>query len=147
MRILAVLMLALLAGCGPKMISYNSVTPATSEATYDCVLGKVNGLGYTVSTATREGRLVTAEKEFHVSATQVFTRQTYYDRLTVSIFDADSTTRKIRITITGTIDNAHFLTGTTSRAHAPSAQGQLDAGAILTACGGGLVTKEPGGAR
>ena len=147
MRILAVLMLALLAGCGPHMISYDSVTPATSEATYDCVLGKVNGLGYTVSSTTREGRLIVADKEFHVSATQAFTRQTYYDHLNVSIFDADSTTRKIRITLTGTTDNSHFFTATTSRAHAPSDQGQIDAGAILTACGGGLVTKEPGGGR
>jgi VCBS repeat-containing protein len=147
MRIFAVLTVALLAGCGPRMISYNSVTPATSDASYDCVLRKVNDLGYTVSSTTREGRFVAADKEFHVSATQAFTRQTYYDHLTVSIVDADSTTRKIRITVTGTIDNAHFFTGTTSRAHAPSDQAQIDAGAILTACGGGLVTKEAEGAR
>src|SRR5450759_4266390 len=126
MRIFAVLTVALLAGCGPRMISYNSVTPATSDASYDCVLRKVNELGYTVSSTAREGHFVTAEKEYHVSATQVFTRQTYYDRLTVSIFDVDSATRKIRITTTGTLDKAHFFAASTSRAHAPSDRAQTD---------------------
>jgi VCBS repeat-containing protein len=146
MRVLAVLTITLLAGCAPRMISYNSATPATSEAAYDCVLRKVNDLGYTVTTTTREGRFVTAQKEYHVSATQVFTRQTYYDQLTVSIFDADSVTRKIRITTTGTIDNAHLFTATTSRARAPSDRAQADASAILTACAGG-VTKEGAASR
>jgi hypothetical protein len=144
MRILAVLTAALLAGCAAKSKSYNSPTPATSDASYDCVLRKVNDLGYTVTSTSREGRTVTAQKEFHKSATQVFTRQSYFDRLTISISDADSASRTVGITATGSVENAHLLTGTTSRAKAPSDMAQADASAILAACARGLVTKEPG---
>ncbi len=147
MRILAVLTVALLAGCAAHSISYNSLTPASGDASYDCVVRKVNDLGYTVTTTNREARYLTAAREFHKSATQAFTRQRYYDRLTVSIVDADSTSRKIRITIEGAVDNEHTFTATTSRAKAPTERAQTDVIAILTACAGGLATKEPGGAQ
>ncbi len=145
MRIVAVLTAVLLAaGCAAKSRSFNSPTPATSGASYDCVLRKLNELGYTVTSASRESRLITARKEFHKSATQAFTRQSYFDRLIISIADADSSTRTVQITATGSVENAHLLTGTTSRAKAPSDMGQTDASAILTACAGDLVTKEGG---
>ncbi len=143
----AVLTVALLAGCAAKQISFNSVTPATGDASYDCVLRKVNELGYTVTASNREARFLSAAREFHKSATQAFTRQRYYDRLTVSIVDADSAWRKIRITTEGTVERDNALAGQTSRAKAPTDSVQADASAILIACARSAVTKEPGGVR
>jgi hypothetical protein len=139
--------LALIAGCAAHPISFNSVTPATGDSSYDCVLRKVNELGYTVTATNRQGRFISAAREFHKSATQAFTRQRYYDRLTVSIVDADSASRKIRITTEGTLERDNALAGQTSRAKAPTERVQADASAILTACASSPVTKEPGGAR
>jgi hypothetical protein len=141
-RILTVLTAALLAGCAAKWMSYNSPTPATSGASYDCVLRKVSDFGYTVTSTSRERRIITAQKEFHKSATQALTRQSYFDQLTISITDADSASRTVQIMATGSVENAHLLTATTSRAKPPSDMAQTDADAILTACARDLVTKE-----
>ena len=142
MRILAVLTVALLAGCAAHPIAYSSITPATGDASYDCIVRRVNELGYTVTSTNREEHFIAATREFHKSAIQAFTQMRYYDRLTVSIVDADSASRTIRITLAGTVERDNGFAGSTSRSKPPSDMAQADAVAILKACA--VVTKDGG---
>ena len=91
------LTLALLAGCVHGPTSYRSLTPATGEVAYDCALRRVNELGYTVTETNKEAGFIVGDKQTS-GWTEYITGRRHFDRLTVSIFDADSAWRTVRVT-------------------------------------------------
>ena len=147
MRLFAVLTFVLLAGCTHAPASFRSLTPTTMPALHDCAMRKLSQLSYTVTDSTGDGRSITGEKDIHKSAVQAFTQIKYYDRLVVSIVDTDSASRTMRITASSLMMKGHLFRDAVESSKATSDNVQVDAGTVLTACAGGVVTKEGAGAR
>jgi hypothetical protein len=133
--------LAALSACATAPISFNSTTPDPGDATYACALRKVNELEYTVTNTSKDGRFITGIKQTSGLGTKLLTGRTYKDQLTVSVFDADSATRRIRVTA-ASVEERSNLFGTSTDGRAPTDAAKADASEVLRACGKGVISQE-----
>lgn len=142
MKLSPLLVLVFAAACiSTAPISFNSPTPDTGDVAYGCALRKVNELGYTVTNTSRDGKFVTGIKQTSGAVQQFMLGTKYKDQLTVSIFDADSTTRKVRVTA-ASVQERSTLLGSSSDGKAPSDAAKADANEVLRACSKGVIAQE-----
>lgn len=140
-RISVVSALTVLAACNTGPISFNSMAPKPMPDSYACALGKVNEMGYTVTNTNKEAGFITADKQTSGLGTQLLTGAKYHTRLTVSIFGADSASRKMRVTAAKIEERTNLLTSS-STGVAPDARAKGDAQNVLVACGSGVISQE-----
>lgn len=134
--------LAGLAGCNTAPISYLATSPQPEDATYACVLRKVNELGYTIQNTNKEAGFVAGEKQTSGLGTAILTGRQYHDILTVSIFDDGKGGKTVRAT-TGQSNESAFNFGAASKTgQKPSNTGKKDAKEVLSACTQGAVTEQ-----
>ena len=133
------LTLALAVGCVHGPISYHSVTPATGDEAYGCALRRVNELGYTVTKTNKEAGFIVGDKQTS-GWTEQLTGRRHFDRLTVSIFDADSAWRTVRVTAASMQERTRLLVAPQS-AVSTRESAKADASAVVTACSNGTMAK------
>ncbi len=133
----------LLAGCATRPAAFQGVTPTGTRASYDCALGQINMLGYTIEDGNRDAGFIRARKHVSGLARELFMGNVLYDLLTVGVFsDGRSGTDNMRITVSRTSDEDISLTtlgsddpASGTRLVGPSEQGKNDARTILQNCG------------
>lgn len=123
--------------------SFSAVTPEPIESAYACALRRVNELGYTVTSTTKEAGFITADKQTSGAGTMFLSGEAFKDQLTVSIFGADSA-RRIRVSTAQRSEKSTGFSNAT-KAFAPSERGKRDAQAVLSSCATGAIAAEPGG--
>jgi hypothetical protein len=134
-----VLTLALLAGCVHGPTSYHSLTPATSDVAYNCALRRVNELGYTVTETNKESGFIVGDKQTS-TWTEGITGRRHFDRLTVSIYAADTAWRAVRVTAASMQERTRAFSGSLSPTSTRD-QVKADATAVVTACTDGVIAK------
>lgn len=131
--------------CAATMQSYDAVVPRPQPDVYSCVLQQVNMAGYTVQDANREAGFIRAEKQASGFFTEVLTGATFFDQLTVSVFeDVATKATRMRVTVSGIEESEVGLRRGARKAVSSSSSGKETGRAILRACGGGgTVGKQP----
>jgi hypothetical protein len=137
-KIATTLALVLVAGCSTKPLAVISPTTLPMDAAFDCAFRQLNVLGYTVTSTDKAAGYIYAEKQTRSKSLGVLGGNASYDRLTVAIYDADSTLHKIRV-IASSEKEAHSLVGVQLSPRRPSDQVKADADALLAACEKGAV--------
>jgi hypothetical protein len=135
----AVLTLALLAGCIHGPTSYRSLTPATSDVAYNCALRRVNELGYTVTETNKESGFIVGDKQTS-TWTEGITGRRHFDRLTVSIYAADTAWRAVRVTAASLQERTRLFVGEQSSVSTRETA-KADASAVVTGCTDGVIAK------
>ncbi len=119
--------------CATAPVSFVSTTPEPTDAAYNCAMKKLNELGYTVSNTNKDAGFITGAKQTSSGVGEFMTGKKYHDILTISIFDADEGSRRLRVTAAQSQEAAWFGNASKSGIK-PSAAGMAAARAILSTC-------------
>ncbi len=136
------------AACATAPVSYLAPAPNDGDP-YACALRSFNELGFAVANADREAGFITGERQTSGLGTAILTGKTYFDHITISIFDDSDGGRTMRVTA-GSANQSAIGFGNASRTlQAPQASAKEAANAILEACSTGEIVEqgaEPRGA-
>lgn len=132
-KIAMTLALALVAGCSTKPLAVISPTTLPMDAAFDCSFRQVNVMSYAVVSTDKAAGYIYAEKVTRSKDLGVLGGNTSRDRLTITIYDRDSTLHKIRVVASSEKDS-HSVVGIQHNPRRPSNQVKADADSLLSRC-------------
>ena len=142
-----------MSACSSAPISYYGVAPPGRETAYQCAVGQLNILGYTIEDGSSDTGFVRGRKRTSGLATQILTGTTYHDVLTATAFDNPASGKtNLRVVATRIADQdavglLEALSDDPEQGEdviGPSDSGKADAQALLASCGVASVTTSGG---